>query len=593
VNESWIEGRFEGSYEGKRLADPRDAGRAKRFSFRVRSGEVRDAKVVDGPWHTGSPETTAETCDEIRQDRVGGITLAVPQLGIDRPETSLFDVRIVDWRLSRPAEANGRSHGRIEGTIRARLTPPQPEPLPDDQPDASPVAAQDQLDPPVDAPARGRARSRRKPDPSMSTRSKIVEGPDPHVVYDRLLWLAAIASWLSVALWLESACGTRVAATWAAASGSALCLRRVARSPIHAGSERQGWLSLGLVAAQVGVWLEPVTRGASVGCQSVAPIQLAALGGAMVAAALLRRRGAFIATSIVWTIAVCAWCASLEGACTAPVASADVTGPVESVEHRTAPRTSPDGHWPVMPGRREGSDGGGATTSNGGAGNETVGYPTIVQGAGLGASGSGDGFLDGRAGGLSPAGVTAPGRSTGDVLSATDAPPSQSPAAHMPSGRGGASSTRGGWVAADHRGAASTAGLISIEHANRVPDDFFGSDGSRRVYVPTDPIFEPGGAGIRAGGALQLGRIAALLDIHPELRPLLVVHTDIAGGLAAQQRMSERRAASVRSWLLDRGHLRGDQFEAVGVGANHPLVPTDGSYAAQQPNRRIEISLAD
>jgi outer membrane protein OmpA-like peptidoglycan-associated protein len=159
--------------------------------------------------------------------------------------------------------------------------------------------------------------------------------------------------------------------------------------------------------------------------------------------------------------------------------------------------------------------------------------------------------------------------------------------------RGGPTSTRGGWVAADHRRASAHAELISIEHANRVPDAFFASGGQRRVYVPTDAIFEPGAADLRATGALQLGRIAALLDLHPERRTVLVVHTDAGGGLDTQQRLSERRAASVRTWLLDRGHVDGDRFEVVGVGAARPLVPPDGSYGAQQPNRRIEISLAD
>ena len=134
---------------------------------------------------------------------------------------------------------------------------------------------------------------------------------------------------------------------------------------------------------------------------------------------------------------------------------------------------------------------------------------------------------------------------------------------------------------------------VARHEANRVPGSFFESDGARRVYVQTDTIFEPGSADIRATGALQLGRVAALLDLHPGRRTTIAVHTDVGGGLEAQHRLSQRRAASVHAWLVDRGHVAADRFDVVGVGATRPLVPPDGSYAAQQPNRRIEISLAD
>jgi len=611
VNDDWVEGRFEGSYEGGRVARARGAAHAKRFSLRLRSGVVHDVEAVSGPF-AEDPDVTER--HEIRQDRVGGIRLAVAEKeetgkneasDVDPRETSLFDVRIVDWRLSRPAEANGRSHGRIEGTIRARLTPPQPEPVEDELPAPSPEA------PPTSRPAAAPGRSRRARSierrATASRRSTFVEGTDPETIYDRLIWLTAITLALGVAAMLASACGSRVAWTWLAAIGGALGLRRLARSAIRAGSTRQGWLAMGLVTAQTLLWLEPAAHGASLTCFAPSPMQMTGLGVAVVGAGLLRGRAALLVTSLVWTLAVCSWCVALDGACTVPAAASSPALAPDPHEHRPAPRTSPDGHWPVMPGRRQGAGNAGAGDSGaeagigaaaGGWSAETGGGGDLPIAGGGGAStpidsGGGARFMDGDLGAAPLEGASPPSASSRGAPADLPGPPTRSPAEPITSRRGGSASTRGGWVAADHRSASAGAALISIEHANRVPDAFFDSGGSRRVYVPTDPIFEPGDAAIRSTGALQLGRIAALLDFHPERHVVLEVHTDVGGGLDAQQRSSEARAASVRGWLLDRGHLDGDRFAVIGAGGAHPLVPPDGSYAAQQPNRRIEIRLTE
>jgi outer membrane protein OmpA-like peptidoglycan-associated protein len=159
----------------------------------------------------------------------------------------------------------------------------------------------------------------------------------------------------------------------------------------------------------------------------------------------------------------------------------------------------------------------------------------------------------------------------------------------VPSTSGG----NGGWVAPDHRRTRRQGVLISLERANRTPSVFFGSEGRRRVYVPTDPIFEHATADVSANGELQLTRLAALLNLHPEQKIGLDVHTDAAGAPATQRRLSEHRAAALRGWLVDRGHLDAARLQAGGVGGVHPIVPPDGSYAEQQPNRRIEIRLVE
>jgi OOP family OmpA-OmpF porin len=66
-------------------------------------------------------------------------------------------------------------------------------------------------------------------------------------------------------------------------------------------------------------------------------------------------------------------------------------------------------------------------------------------------------------------------------------------------------------------------------------------------------------------------------------------HTDLAGPASYNQRLSERRAASVRDYLVGQGIPAGD-ISTSGRGQTDPRVPTpDG--VREQENRRVEIRL--
>ena len=60
------------------------------------------------------------------------------------------------------------------------------------------------------------------------------------------------------------------------------------------------------------------------------------------------------------------------------------------------------------------------------------------------------------------------------------------------------------------------------------------------------------------------------------------------------QRLSERRAASVKNWLIAKDGLTSIHFETEGFGARNPVAPNtkpDGSDNpdGRQKNRRVEI----
>jgi outer membrane protein OmpA-like peptidoglycan-associated protein len=70
-------------------------------------------------------------------------------------------------------------------------------------------------------------------------------------------------------------------------------------------------------------------------------------------------------------------------------------------------------------------------------------------------------------------------------------------------------------------------------------------------------------------------------------------HTDAKGNDAYNQKLSERRAASVKKWFTAHG-LSGVKFSTEGFGAKKPIAPNtkpDGSDdpEGRQKNRRVEI----
>ncbi len=66
-------------------------------------------------------------------------------------------------------------------------------------------------------------------------------------------------------------------------------------------------------------------------------------------------------------------------------------------------------------------------------------------------------------------------------------------------------------------------------------------------------------------------------------------HTDSTGSDAYNQQLSERRAASVASYLRSQ-NVRGDRIITVGMGEQRP-VADNSSASGRQANRRVEITM--
>ena len=119
--------------------------------------------------------------------------------------------------------------------------------------------------------------------------------------------------------------------------------------------------------------------------------------------------------------------------------------------------------------------------------------------------------------------------------------------------------------------------------------------GCPRVYVTADhvvitqqPRFDVDRARIRPESAPLLTEVAAVLEAHPEIVRLEIQgHTDDRASQGYNQRLSQQRAESIRTWLIGRG-IAPSRLVARGYGRDVPLVD-NRTAAGRAMNRRVEF----
>ena len=88
-----------------------------------------------------------------------------------------------------------------------------------------------------------------------------------------------------------------------------------------------------------------------------------------------------------------------------------------------------------------------------------------------------------------------------------------------------------------------------------------------------------------------LSRIAGVLLTSDHYRVQVYGHTDDIGTEAYNQDLSERRARTVRDYLVEAG-ISAEIISTKGFGKSNPLVPGD-SREARATNRRVEVAIID
>jgi len=104
-------------------------------------------------------------------------------------------------------------------------------------------------------------------------------------------------------------------------------------------------------------------------------------------------------------------------------------------------------------------------------------------------------------------------------------------------------------------------------------------------------LFESGRAELKPGATSNLGQLVAFLARYPSRTVAIEGHTDSVGGDDYNLGLSQRRADSVRSYLVTQG-VDAARVTAVGAGEGTP-VATNESAAGRQQNRRVEVIISN
>jgi outer membrane protein OmpA-like peptidoglycan-associated protein len=107
------------------------------------------------------------------------------------------------------------------------------------------------------------------------------------------------------------------------------------------------------------------------------------------------------------------------------------------------------------------------------------------------------------------------------------------------------------------------------------------------VLTLGDVLFAFDSAELKAGAASNLDQLIGFLNQYPTRNVQIEGHTDNVGSTDYNQRLSQRRAESVKSHLVRHG-IASDRVVTSGKGQYQPVASND-SEAGRQQNRRVEI----
>jgi len=114
------------------------------------------------------------------------------------------------------------------------------------------------------------------------------------------------------------------------------------------------------------------------------------------------------------------------------------------------------------------------------------------------------------------------------------------------------------------------------------------------IQLSGDVLFDFDKADLRAEALPSLQKVVTVMQSYPAYLGTIDGHTDGKGGRQYNQKLSDRRAASVKTWLL--AHGASNPITAHGFGETKPVAPNTKPNGSDDPegrqkNRRVEITL--
>ena len=110
------------------------------------------------------------------------------------------------------------------------------------------------------------------------------------------------------------------------------------------------------------------------------------------------------------------------------------------------------------------------------------------------------------------------------------------------------------------------------------------------VLTLGDTLFATGKAELKSGATANLNRLAAFMAQYPQRTAAIEGFTDSMGDEQYNQELSQRRADSVKGYLVGQG-VQTARLSSAGRGEEAP-VGDNSSAAGRQQNRRVEVIIS-
>ena len=109
------------------------------------------------------------------------------------------------------------------------------------------------------------------------------------------------------------------------------------------------------------------------------------------------------------------------------------------------------------------------------------------------------------------------------------------------------------------------------------------------VHFDSDVLFPVDSAALSPGSRSTLEQVASVIEEYDKTAVVVQGHTDSTGAEEHNQALSERRAGSVRNFLVGHG-VDAERIVAIGYGEYEP-VADNGTTEGRQLNRRVDTLL--
>ncbi|MGV8321401.1 OmpA family protein, partial [Pseudomonas aeruginosa] len=104
-------------------------------------------------------------------------------------------------------------------------------------------------------------------------------------------------------------------------------------------------------------------------------------------------------------------------------------------------------------------------------------------------------------------------------------------------------------------------------------------------------LFDLDKSDLKPGAMRNIQQLAEFLQQNPERQVIVEGYTDSTGSSNYNQRLSERRADSVRMSLLSRC-ISPERVATRGYGKEYP-VASNGTSSGRAMNRRVEVTISN